>query len=533
MRRYDEVLLKVWREACRHIEIGESTATITPVLAEHLPLEQVIVQRLDLQRGRLETVANQAAGGRAATFPAKTDLSPVQLESLVSWGGTKRVARRSDIGSRGVFHMIAPHGVPSEALAGPLWGTNHIEGVLILRLSRAAPMDAKHDDLAEALLEPFGAALEIDRRLHEIEALREKAEADRRSLLTKLGRKDMAPTIVGADAGLRHVMDRVETISRSDVAVLLLGDTGTGKEVVARAIHDRSARHDGPFIRVNCGAIPTELIDSQLFGHERGSFTGAVDTHQGWFERADSGTLFLDEIGELPLAAQVRLLRVLQDGFIERVGGQHSIHVDVRIVAATHRDIPQMIRDGRFRQDLWYRIAVFPIPIPPLRERPEDIPVLACHFAEKAAMRFGLSLVMPTPEDLRLLGGYSWPGNVRELAAVVDRAALLGNGRCLEVAKSLGATTLASAPRPWDARGLHDDSSDAPSTRSWREAPAASGHLSLDDAVRQHIEAALRACHGRVEGPFGAAKRLDVNPHTLRSRMRKFGIDWRLFRDLA
>jgi len=533
MRQYDEVLLKVWREASRHIGIGESTATITPVLANHLPLEQVIVQRLDLQRGRLETVANQAARGRAATFPAKTDLSPVQTEFLVSWGGSKRVARRSDTGSHGVFNTIAPRGVPSEALAGPLWGTHHMEGVLILRLSRAAPVNAKHDSLAEALLEPFGAALEIDRRLHEVEALREKAEADRRSLLTKLGRKDMAPTIVGADAGLRNVMDRVETISRSDVAVLLLGDTGTGKEVVARAIHDRSARRDGPFIRVNCGAIPSELIDSQLFGHERGSFTGAVDTHQGWFERADSGTLFLDEIGELPPAAQVRLLRVLQDGFIERVGGQHSIHVDVRIVAATHRDVPQMIREGRFRQDLWYRIAVFPIPIPPLRERPEDIPVLACHFAEKAAMRFGLSLVMPTPEDLRLLGGYPWPGNVRELAAVIDRAALLGNGRRLEVAKSLGATTLSSTPGPvaaWDSR---DDAPDAPTDPLRQKTPAPGGQLSLDDAVRQHIETALRACHGRIEGPFGAAKRLDVNPHTLRSRMRKFGIDWRAFRDWA
>jgi hydrogenase-4 transcriptional activator len=531
MRQYDGVLLRVWREASRHIEIGESAARIARLLAEHLPLEQLIVQRIDLQRGRLQTVASHTIGGRAKTLPAQVDLSPVQLKSLMSWGGQRRVARRSASKAPGVFHLIAPRGLRPEALAGPLWGTDHMEGVLILRLPRAAPVDPEHDNLVEAVLEPFGTALEIDRRLHEIEGLREKAEADRRSLLTKLGRKDMAAPIVGADAGLRHVMDRVEMISRSDVTVLLVGETGTGKEVVARAIHDRSARHAGPFVRVNCGAIPAELIDSQLFGHERGSFTGAVDTHRGWFERADGGTLFLDEIGELPLAAQVRLLRVLQDGFIERVGGQHSIHVDVRIVAATHRDIAQMTKDGRFRQDLWYRIAVFPIPIPPLRERTEDIQALACHFAEKAATRFGLTLVMPTPEDLRLLSGYSWPGNIRELAAVIDRAALLGNGRCLEVAKSLGVTAPSSAQHPVAARDSNREALDIPAT-GHQETPAPAGQLSLDDAMRQHIEAALRACHGRIEGPFGAAKRLNVNPHTLRSRMRKFGTDWRMFRNL-
>jgi transcriptional regulator with GAF, ATPase, and Fis domain len=237
--------------------------------------------------------------------------------------------------------------------------------------------------MVEALLDPFSAALENDRRLAELAALREAAEADRRSLLTRLGRQEIAETIVGADSGLRHVMERVELVAQSDVPILILGETGTGKEVVSRAIHTRSARSSAPFIRVNCGAIPAELIDSQLFGHEKGSFTGAVDTRQGWFERADGGTLFLDEIGELPLAAQVRLLRVLQDGFIERVGGHQPIRVDVRIVAATHRDLAGMVTSGTFREDLWYRVNVFPILLPRLRERIEDIPALARHFAER------------------------------------------------------------------------------------------------------------------------------------------------------
>ena len=269
-------------------------------------------------------------------------------------------------------------------------------------------------------------------------ALREAAEADKRSLLTKLGRKDLGETIVGVESGLRAVMERVELVARSDAPVLIFGETGTGKELIARAIHTRSARRNGPFDRVNCGAIPPELIDSQLFGHERGAFTGAVEARRGWFERADGGTLFLDEIGELPPAAQVRMLRILQDGWMERVGGEKPINVDVRIVAATHRDLASMVAEGRFREDLWYRIAVFPIVLPPLRERREDIAQLAPHFAERAATRFGLAPVVPTAEDLALLAAYSWPGNVRELAAVIDRAAILGDGKRLDVATALG-----------------------------------------------------------------------------------------------
>ncbi|MGC4002517.1 MAG: sigma 54-interacting transcriptional regulator [Pirellulales bacterium] len=181
-------------------------------------------------------------------------------------------------------------------------------------------------------------------------------------------------------------------------------------------MHTRSRRAGAPFIRVNCGAIPAELIDSQLFGHEKGSFTGAAETRKGWFERADGGTLFLDEIGELPLPAQVRLLRVLQDGFIERVGGEHAIRIDVRIVAATHRDLPEMVKVGTFREDLWYRVAVFPILLPPFAERREDIPALARHFAERASNRFGLPLAVPSGENLSVLMNYPWPGNIRELA---------------------------------------------------------------------------------------------------------------------
>jgi transcriptional regulator with GAF, ATPase, and Fis domain len=302
--------------------------------------------------------------------------------------------------------------------------------------------------------------------------------------------------------------------------VLILGETGTGKELVSRAIHNRSDRVSGPFIRVNCGAIPRELIDSQLFGHEKGSFTGASETRQGWFERADRGTLFLDEIGELPLEAQVRLLRVLQDGYVERVGGTKPIRVDVRLVAATHRDLASMVRENTFREDLWYRIAVFPVLLPPLRDRVEDIPALAKHFAERAAIRFGLSPVLPSDVDLEILKSYDWPGNIRELGTVIDRAAILGNGQSLEVAAALGVVGPRGTP---STRAAHANSASA-------ELLQPSSIDTLDDAMKRHIEAALRVTQGRVEGPHGVAKLLDINPHTLRARMRRLGVDWRHFR---
>ena len=277
-------------------------------------------------------------------------------------------------------------------------------------------------------------------------------------------------------------------------------------------LHTQSPRANGPFLRVNCGAIPAELIDSQLFGHERGAFTGAVEARQGWFERASGGTLLLDEVGELPLAAQVRLLRILQDGWMERVGGQEPLHVDVRIVAATHRDLAAMVAEGQFREDLWYRIAVFPIRLPPLRERPEDIPAMARHFAERAAVRFVLPEAPLTAADIQLLTAYPWPGNVRELGAVIDRAAILGNGKRLDVAQALGASERPPAIPP--------------TVPPQHISPASGEILSLDAAMKRHIESVLAVTHGRIEGRRGAAALLKINPHTLRARMRKLGIDW-------
>jgi transcriptional regulator with GAF, ATPase, and Fis domain len=291
--------------------------------------------------------------------------------------------------------------------------------------------------------------------------------------------------------------------------------------VVARAIHSRSGRAKGPIVCVNCGAIPPGLVDSELFGHERGSFTGASGTRKGWFERADGGTLFLDEIGELPLDAQVRLLRVLQERMFERVGGTRSIHVDVRIVAATHRNLEDMVEAGAFREDLWYRLSVFPISLPPLRERPRDIPALAAHFAWKAGKRLGGAPLVPSEQDVEVLLTYDWPGNVRELAAVIERAAILGGGRKLNVAGALGLRS--STPRMASQPPVAALSNVTPIVR---EEP----FHTLDQAMARHIERALEKTAGRIEGKGGAADLLDINPHTLRSRMKKLGVEWNHFR---
>jgi transcriptional regulator with GAF, ATPase, and Fis domain len=514
MERFAPLLLDIWREVGRHIEIGEAVARCTPLLARRVPVDQVLVRRLDLAHGGVETLGPS---------PTRESLAPAVLQELAAFCRRQRPLRGTAVSVSRRLPGALPEGVEGEVLACPLLHDGEPAGLLILTARAGRHFEREHEDIATALAEPFAVALANDQRIAELESLRRAAEADKRSLLTRLGREDLSESIVGADGGLAGSMERIELVAPSDVPVLLLGETGSGKEVAARAIHTRSPRAAGPFLRVNCGAIPTGLIDSELFGHERGSFTGASAQRKGWFERADRGTLFLDEIGELPLAAQVRLLRILQDGSFERVGGTRPLHADVRIVAATHRDLQAMVGEGRFREDLWYRLAVFVIHLPPLRERPEDIAALATHFALRAATRFGLPPLTPTRDDVSLLAGYAWPGNIRELGAVMDRAVLLGQGRALEVGKALGPGT-GGAPRPSSVESV----ASPPVTSAPLELP---GAARLDDAMVRHIEAALARTFGRIEGPFGAARALGVNPHTLRARMRKLGIDWRRYRE--
>lgn len=519
MQRFRQRLLEVWREACRHIEIDEFTLSIARLLATQIPVGQIVVRRIEPEPACIVTVAAAPAESNSPVGENRRSFSAGEFNRLLSWSKSGRLLLR---GKRltGALGLVLPPDVVGDVLAAPLGEASGPKGALLLIARGDREFEDSHREMLEALREPFSVALENDQRLHEMARLREAAEAERGALLRRLGRSDLGETIVGEQTGLRQVMERVELVAHSDVPVLILGETGTGKELVARALHVRGSRHQGPFIRVNCGAIPSELIDSQLFGHEKGSFTGAEQSRQGWFERADGGTLFLDEIGELPLEAQVRFLRVLQDGFVERVGGTHPIHVDVRVVAATHRDLAMMVREGRFREDLWYRLAVFPVLLPPLRERREDIQELANHFAERAAARFTLLPVHPSEEDIRLLQSYDWPGNIRELGAVIDRAAILGDGKGLEVAKALGSMNSREVQTPRSSTAA------SPSVNARPHGEV----LSLDEAMCAHIETVLRLTEGRIEGRRGAAALLRINPHTLRSRMRKLGVDWSRYR---
>jgi PAS domain S-box-containing protein len=310
--------------------------------------------------------------------------------------------------------------------------------------------------------------------------------------------------IVGAEFGLKEVMDNAHIASTVSSPVILLGETGVGKDVIANYIHFASSRNQEAFVTVNCGAIPSELIDSELFGHEKGAFTGALAQKRGRFERADKGTIFLDEIGELPLPAQVRLLRVLQNKKIERVGGVKIIPLDIRIIAATNRNLEEMVQKKLFREDLWFRLNVFPIMIPPLRLRTEDIPALAQHFIERKTKELKLG---HTPHlaasAMDTLLAYDWPGNVRELENVIERAMILHRGAPVRF-DDLGFSPVETANA---AGGAPDDEM-----------------LGLDELVKRHIERALELTEGKIHGPGGAGEVLEVNPDTLRYRMRKLNI---------
>ncbi|MBN1516662.1 sigma-54-dependent Fis family transcriptional regulator [Candidatus Sumerlaeota bacterium] len=519
MRKFKDLMLDVWREVSQHLEIGQSISAIARLLERELPLKQLCLRQLLEQECCLIDLAQWRVGNDAPP-PARTTLTHTQVNRILKWRqDSKAIVHAPGERLHPLLRLTAPEHASSAAamLASAFTTSQHEHGVLIAVAKPKARFTQKHAQFFQMLSRAVLAAIENDSRLRELEQLRKAAEADRQSLLRRLGRDELAEdAIVGANTGLQEAMRRVELVAQSGAPALILGESGSGKELAARAIHRRSARCDGPFVRVNCGAIPPELIDSQLFGHEKGAFTGAVDQRQGWFERADGGTLFLDEIGDLPLAAQVRLLLVLQDGWLERVGGHKPIQVDVRIVAATHSDLPAMVGEGKFREDLWYRIAVFPIILPPLRERKDDVPELARHFARRAARRFGLRPVMPAEDDIQLLRQYDWPGNVREFSAVIDRAAILGDGVRLEIAKALGMS-----PRKLNEAAVEM----ASSIDAQIPATLTQSFPSLEQATREHIERALQLTNGRVEGFFGAARLLRVNPNTLRSKMRKLSLD--------
>jgi two-component system response regulator HydG len=335
--------------------------------------------------------------------------------------------------------------------------------------------------------------LDIAKYRHQVES--EKTLKEKR-LQTKTGLP--IQDLVGKSAGLRSVIEKINVVAPTGTSVLIIGESGTGKEKVAQFIHQRSFRKNKPLVTVNCGALPISLIESELFGHERGAFTGANTRHIGKFEQADGGTVFLDEIGELPLDAQVKLLRVLQEKEIERVGGDKTMKIDVRIITATNRVLEKEVAEGRFRLDLYYRLNVFPIIIPPLRERKEDIEMLATYFMEKYTVKTGRQLTGIKPFVFEKLKTYHWPGNIRELEHLIERSVLLTTGTMLE---------------------------DIELPQSASTSPVVSGQIrTMEEMEREHILSALKACSGKVSGVGGAAELLDMPAQTLYARMKKLEI---------
>jgi transcriptional regulator with GAF, ATPase, and Fis domain len=378
-------------------------------------------------------------------------------------------------------------------------------GSLVLATAGRDRYTEEHARLLTLLHEPFAIALSNALQHQEVLRLKDILADDNRSLHRELFRLS-GDQIVGMEFGLREAMEMVRQVAPLDSPVLLRGETGVGKDVIANALHYSSPRQDGPFIKVNCGAIPESLLDSELFGHEKGSFTGAIAQKRGCFERAHHGTIFLDEIGELPPAAQVRMLRVMQYKEIQRVGGTASIPVDIRIIAATHRNLEEMVRAERFREDLWFRLNVFPIVVPPLRDRKADIPALARHFLKKKSRELKRP-VPPTlaPGAIDRLMAYDWPGNVRELENVLERALILSKG------EPLTFDHLLSPAQP--------DVFTTLSARQNRSQP-------LDEVISSHIRRVLEETKGKIHGPGGAAEVLGVNPSTLRGKMKKLGIPY-------
>jgi formate hydrogenlyase transcriptional activator len=437
----------------------------------------------------------------AQVVDARAPVVFARLDELPPAAAPDRAAfERLGIQSAIVRPLVLDDQVLGAVVFGALASPRRWAPELVARLGLVA-------ELVASTLARHRADAELRAALTENERLRARLEAENRYLQAEVRQVLDVDDLVGRSSALRAVLHQVDQVAVTDVPVLLLGETGTGKELLAHAIHARSGRGARPLIAVNCAALPPPLIESELFGHEKGAYTGATHARPGRFELADGSTLFLDEIGDLDPAIQAKLLRVLQDGEVQRLGASRPQKVDVRILAATNRDLEEALRSGRFRADLYYRLSVFPVSLPPLRARREDIPLLVWHFIQTRQRALGRHITAVPPAVMAALVAYDWPGNVRELQNVIDRALILSRGPLLQVDEALGPARAGSSH-------LAETATAAPA--------AATG--TLQAAERAHILAVLTACHWVVEGPGQAADRLGLRPSTLRHRMKKLGI---------
>jgi len=489
-------LLAALAEVSVHAHTLSTIATATTgSLVRYLPLRY-------LELGRCDPAQNAAD----VLFQSTTATTPTRARRALAGSLAQKALAEGapclfDVAATGALgeelDRARAHGATLLA-ALPLRTT---EGAAYTLLALGAPNPAQPAitlPLLQAMGRLLAVALHHASVLGRVATLSRRAHADSRALRDEIKRALLPPDVIAQSPAMQKIFGEVvPLIARQDTTVLIRGESGTGKEIVARRIHALSPRAHRPFLKVNCGALPAELVESTLFGHERGAFTGATQRHEGLFERAHGGTLLLDEVGDLPLAAQVKLLRALQEGEIERVGGQSPLRVDVRVLAATHRDLPTMVAEGHFRADLYYRLDVFPLFLPPLRERPEDVEALSLLVVDRLARRMGRQAPRLTPDVLQRLRAHAWPGNVRELENVLERALLLSPGDALELPAALG------------------------SARIHEIAPGGARVETYEEASRRCIAAALAACSGKIYGSGGAAKLLGLKPSTLQSKMKK------------
>ena len=421
--------------------------------------------------------------------------------------------------------LIAGEGIKAQCVV-PLINRGRPLGSLGLGRTEEIPFSQDDVDFLAQMAGQIAIAIENALAWQEISELRDKLAQEKLYLEEQIRTELSFEQIIGKSPALKRVLDLVETVAPSDSTVLLLGETGTGKELIARAIHDHSRRKERTFVKLNCAAIPTGLLESELFGHEKGAFTGAISTKVGRLELADQGTLFLDEVGDIPIEIQPKLLRVLQEREFERLGSTHTRHVNVRLVAATNRDLEQMVATRQFRSDLYYRLNVFPIRIPPLRDRAEDIPLLVRYFVQKYARQMQKQIESIPASALRAIAALEWPGNVRELENFIERAVILTHGKALETPlaelhqsnTNLAVTHLPSPEREEIARIVRETLS------AMNQRPSSAVRNDHAERQRAEITRHLRETRGRVAGPRGAATRMGISRTTLLSRMKKLGI---------
>ncbi|MFC1493157.1 sigma-54 interaction domain-containing protein [candidate division KSB1 bacterium] len=507
----NEFFREVTLRLCRNLEIEKGLQDCVAYLANHIPVDVMYLQRYEPELNAMRIVARARENNcelMDLLIPFDEDSTQKLIELAKVWRAGEMptvLTINKPLEEPVTILMQSSLGEPpSSALSMPLTLKDKIMGTLVVLAEGDDRYNEYHTQLYTTLKEPFFVAMSNTLKHREVLQLKDLLADDNRYLYSEL-RRIAGDQIIGANFGLRDVMEKVRQVAYLHSPVLLLGETGVGKDVIANIIHDSSPHSKGAFISVNCGAIPESLIDSELFGHEKGAFTGALAQKRGRFERADKGTIFLDEIAELPLQAQVRLLKVLQDKEIERVGGVKIIPLDLRVIAATNRDLEKMVHDGEFREDLWFRLNVFPIKIPPLRERKQDIVAMLQHFINLKARELNLPQIPAVKrESTQLLMSYDWPGNVRELSNIVERAIIINPQGPLDFTQLI----------PKGKHVAHDSNQPVSSTKN------------LDKLIASHIQSIVNETKGKIHGSGGAAEILGVNPSSLRNKMNKYGIKY-------